>query len=124
MDFSILINWTSPFLVLGVSGVLFHFYSILNRNSCKQMVKTLIRHQVLQPLIWVYTLCVGPKKRNARLLWVNFHILQMQGHFVAINFRISRFSLIRYNGHKNFATIYFHVHFCLPHIRKINRSRN
>ena len=42
MDFSILINWTSPFRILGVSGVLFHFYSILNRNSCKQTVKTLI----------------------------------------------------------------------------------
>ena len=28
VDFSIHINWTSPFLILGVSGVLFHFYSI------------------------------------------------------------------------------------------------
>ena len=32
--FSILINWTSPFPVLGVSGVLFHFYSISNRYFC------------------------------------------------------------------------------------------
>ena len=37
-DLSILINWTSPFPNLGVSGVLFHFHSILNRNSCKQTV--------------------------------------------------------------------------------------
>ena len=29
-------NWTSPFPILGVSGVLFWFYYILNRNSCKQ----------------------------------------------------------------------------------------
>ena len=27
-------NWTSPFPILGMSGVLFHFYSISNRNSC------------------------------------------------------------------------------------------
>ena len=26
MDFSILINWTSPFPIIGVPGVLFHFY--------------------------------------------------------------------------------------------------
>ena len=29
VDPSILINWTSPFPILGVSGVLFHFYSTL-----------------------------------------------------------------------------------------------
>ena len=29
VDFSIFITWTSPFPVLGVSGVWFHFYSIL-----------------------------------------------------------------------------------------------
>ena len=34
MDPSILINWTSPFPSLGVSGLLFHFYSIVNRYSC------------------------------------------------------------------------------------------
>ena len=27
---------------LGVYGILFYFYSIVNRNSCKQTVKTLI----------------------------------------------------------------------------------
>ena len=34
MDCVIPINWTSPFLVLGVSRVFVHFYFILNRNSC------------------------------------------------------------------------------------------
>ena len=29
----LLIKWTSPFPVLGVSGALFHFYSIHDRNS-------------------------------------------------------------------------------------------
>ena len=33
-DPSILINWTSPFPGLGVSGILFLFYSILNRYFC------------------------------------------------------------------------------------------
>ena len=41
-NFPILINWMSPFPILGLSGVLFHFYSISNRNSYKQTVKTLI----------------------------------------------------------------------------------
>ena len=34
VDPSFLINWTSPFPILGVPGVLFHFYSIWNRYSC------------------------------------------------------------------------------------------
>ena len=34
VDLSILTNWTSPFPILGVSGVLFHFYSFSNRYSC------------------------------------------------------------------------------------------
>ena len=38
MDFPILINWTSPFRILGVSGVLFLVYFISIRNSCKQTV--------------------------------------------------------------------------------------
>ena len=31
MDFSILMEWTNPFTILGVSGELFHFYWISNR---------------------------------------------------------------------------------------------
>ena len=34
VDPSILINWTSPFPILRVSGVPFHFYSVLSRYSC------------------------------------------------------------------------------------------
>ena len=33
VDPSIFINWTSPFPILGVSGVLFHFYSVSTRYS-------------------------------------------------------------------------------------------
>ena len=38
VDSSILINWTSPFLILRVSSAFFYFDFILNRNSCKQTV--------------------------------------------------------------------------------------
>ena len=34
VDYSILIKWTSPFPILGKSGVHFHFY----KNSCEQTV--------------------------------------------------------------------------------------
>ena len=61
VDYSITINWTSPFPMLGVSGVLFYFYSISNSNSCYQTVKTLIRRRVLRRLIWVCTVCLCPK---------------------------------------------------------------
>ena len=61
MDPSILINWTSPFPILGVSGVLFHFYSVSNRCSCKQTVKNLIRRRVLRRPIWVCTVCLCPR---------------------------------------------------------------
>ena len=38
MDFSILINWISPFQILGVSGAFFYFDFIFDRISCKQTV--------------------------------------------------------------------------------------
>ena len=75
MDFPILINWVSPFPFLGVSGVLFQFYSILNRNSCKQTVKTLIRPRVLRRLIWVCTVCLGPKNGTAGLYGLILQLL-------------------------------------------------
>ena len=62
VDLSILINWTSQFPNLGVSGVLFYFYSISNRNSCKQTVQTQIRRCRTWRLIWVCTVCQIPPK--------------------------------------------------------------
>ena len=38
MDFSIPINWTSPFPNLGMSGAFFYFDLIFDRNFCKQTV--------------------------------------------------------------------------------------
>ena len=61
VDPPILINWTSPFPILGVSGVLFHFYSISNRYSCLQTVKTLIKRRILRRLIWICTICLCSK---------------------------------------------------------------
>ena len=39
VDLSILIIWTSLFLVLRVSGGCIHFYAILRKNICKQTSK-------------------------------------------------------------------------------------
>ena len=70
VDRSILINWMSQFLILGVSGVLIHFYSISNRYSCWQTVKTLIRHRILRTSgLGVYCLPMSPK-RDIRLIRV------------------------------------------------------
>ena len=38
MDLSILIIWTSPFRILGVSDLFYHLYLILDRKSFKQTV--------------------------------------------------------------------------------------
>ena len=43
VDPSIRISWTSPFVILGVSGVLFHLFSISNRNAYKQTVQALLK---------------------------------------------------------------------------------
>ena len=61
MDFSIPINWMSPFPNLGMSGAFFYFDFIFNRISCKQTVKTLIRRLVLRRLIWICTVFLCPK---------------------------------------------------------------
>ena len=71
MDPSILINWMSPFPILGVSGVRVHFYSSSNRNSCRQTVKTLIRRHVVRHLIWVCTVCLCPKNETLGLYRLN-----------------------------------------------------
>ena len=34
MEFPIVINWNSPFLLLGVKGGIFHLYSNSNRTLC------------------------------------------------------------------------------------------
>ena len=46
MYFPILINWTSPFPILGLLGGIFHFYSNFKRNFCLQTVENLIRRDV------------------------------------------------------------------------------
>ena len=46
--------------ILGVSGILFHFYYILNRNSCKRTVKTLlIRRRILRSALFAYVPKMG-----------------------------------------------------------------
>ena len=57
VDFAILINWMSPFPILVVPGVPFHFHFIFDRNSCKQTVEILIRRRVL----WRLIICLCPQ---------------------------------------------------------------
>ena len=63
MDFPIPINWTSPFMFLGLLGGIFHFYSKLKRTFCMQTEETLNRCCVLWHLIWVCAVCLCPTKR-------------------------------------------------------------
>ena len=64
MYFPILINWISPFPVLGLLGGIFHFCSNFKRNFCKQTVENLIRRRILHCLPMSH-------KKDARLIWVN-----------------------------------------------------
>ena len=68
--FPILINWMSPFPILGVLAGIFHFYSNFNGTFCKQTVETLIRCHVLRHLIWVYTVCLCPTKWTLGKIWL------------------------------------------------------
>ena len=72
VDPSVLINWTSPFPIFVESGVLFHFYSISNRYSCQQTVKTLIRRLRNPEASDLGLHCLHmSQKWDARLEWVN-----------------------------------------------------
>ena len=80
MEFLTLINSTGPFLLKGLLGSIFHFYSNSNRTFCEQTVETLItiqmRHSAASDL-GLHCLPMSHKK-GARLIWVNtqvrFHI--------------------------------------------------
>ena len=67
MYFPIIINWTSPFTILGLVGDIFHFYSYFKRNFCKQTVENLIRRRGLRRLNWFCTVCLCPTKRTLDL---------------------------------------------------------
>ena len=64
MEFPISISRTSRFLILGVLGGIFHFYSNSYRTFCEQTVETLIRCRVLRRLIWVCAVCLCPTKKE------------------------------------------------------------
>ena len=81
VDYSILINWSSPFPILGVAGVIFHFYLIFDRNSYKQTVKTLIRRLVLRRVICVCTVCLCPKNGTLGLYGLNHSFKMIFCHF-------------------------------------------
>ena len=69
VDFSILINWTSPFPILGVSVFFFQFYSISNRYSCTEDPDQ-TPHSAASDL-GLHCLPMSPKW-DARLIWVKY----------------------------------------------------
>ena len=64
VDLSILIIWTSKFLVCGVSSEYFHFYCILHRNGCKQIVLTLLGRRILRRPSKVCTIWIYPQNKG------------------------------------------------------------
>ena len=56
-----------PVSVFRVVGGIFHFYSNLDRPAYKQTVDTLIRRRRMRRLIWVFTVCLCPTKKDAML---------------------------------------------------------
>ena len=58
VDYSLVIYWTSQFVILGVTGLFCHFYSILGGKSCIQTMQALIRRHMVWRLIWVCTVCL------------------------------------------------------------------
>ena len=67
--FPILNNGTSPFPILGLLDGIFHFYSNLKRNFCKQTVESLIRLRFVASDLVLHCLPMSYKK-DARLIWV------------------------------------------------------
>ena len=65
MELSNLINWTSPFPLLG--GIYNIFFSNFNTTYCKKKVETLIRRRILRRLISVFTVCICPTKKTLGL---------------------------------------------------------
>ena len=72
--FLILIDWTSPFPILGLLGGIFHFYSNFKRNFCKQTGENLIRRRVLWRLVWFCTVCRFPTKRTLGLYGLRLYL--------------------------------------------------
>ena len=78
MYFPIPINWTSPFLILGLLGGFFHIYSNFKSNFWQQTVENLIGRRILQRLIWFCTVCQCSTKRTLGLYGL---ILCVHSHY-------------------------------------------
>ena len=85
MFFPVIINWTSPFPILGLLGDIFHFHSYLKRNFCKQTVENLIRRGFAASDLELHCLPMSHKK-NARFIWIK--MTKMTVEMIQIKFRI------------------------------------
>ena len=77
MEFPILINWTSPFSILGLLGGIFRFQSNFKRNFCKQTVENLIRYCLLWRLSG-FALFANVPQKDARLYGLKETFAHMQ----------------------------------------------
>ena len=100
VDPSILINWMSPFPILGLSGVCFHFDSTFDRNFFKRPVKILIRRRVLRCLIRVCTVCLCPKNRKLGLYGLNMTPLEQYWVRSATTYQVVNKDHINENGNR------------------------
>ena len=61
MNFPISISRTRLLQILGVLGIIFHFYSNSNRKFCEQTLETMIKRHILQRWICVCAVCLCPQ---------------------------------------------------------------
>ena len=72
MHYPTMIKWMCTFSILWLlCGI---FYSNFKISFCKQTVENLIKHQVLQHLIWFCTVCWYPKHSPLGLYWLIFQL--------------------------------------------------
>ena len=83
VDFSILIQWTSPFPVLRVSGVLFHFISFRIEIPVSKQCRPWTDARSAASVLGLHCLPRSPK-RDARLIWVNRKPLKFFFHYTVI----------------------------------------
>ena len=96
IEFPTIINWNSPFLLLGLLGYIYHFYRNSDRIFCKQTVETLARRRVLQRLVWFCTVCLMMSQK--RTLGSNGLMKSTSGYVETLSFQRDYFSVFVHNA--------------------------
>ena len=75
MYFPILIDWTSPFPILGLLGSIFHFYQNFKRNSAFNIGEPDQTPRFATSDRDLHCLSM-PHKKDAKLIWVKLTVMQ------------------------------------------------